>query len=149
MPNPHDPVKKKKKVAGLIIAGTILMGGIYYWIPQNGGAPTVEAPEEFDVDVEDTGHKKSRLRIVPEYKVACLNEDSFTLNDIISEIEIDQRRGGANQECLEELKEEIEDKLDDEEFQDIPESERISEEYVTAEMKKIEEDLKSLGLDLN
>lgn len=129
MPNPHNPsIKKKKKVVGLIITGTILMGGTYYFIPQGGGEPTEEAPQEFDVEVEDSGWKKNYLRIVPEHKVACLNEDSFTLNDIISEIQIDLNRGGMNQECLEDLMEEIEGKLDDEEFDDIPEEDRISED---------------------
>lgn len=111
-----------KTLVGVLIAGTVIIGGVVYW--ENTEIP---APDDINVEIQDTGHKLNVLRIVPEEKIKCLEEESFTLNDVIEELRIDEKyRGGRCQEELLKVKQQLEDKLDDEEFQDIPEEERIS-----------------------
>ena len=71
-----------KIISGIVITGVVVVGGIFYY----EGTDTV-APDEVELQIEDTCKSLEALRIIPGTSVRVLPEDAFTLNDVQSEID--------------------------------------------------------------
>jgi hypothetical protein len=100
---------KKTIATGILIASAAtVVTGIHIF-----NDPQEFTPSTTEVDFEDTIEKSSNrvIRIVPKVKnLNCMRESSFTVNDIISEIEFEARTDGQDDEegvesnCAKQLK---------------------------------------------
>jgi hypothetical protein len=99
---------------GVLAAGIIVGAGVKIFNDLNAidVTPLVEG-QTFDIEIDDTGKPVNELRIVPTPPVEFFTERSFTLNDIISEIEIEKHRNGESEryERLLDLKAMVESQL--------------------------------------
>lgn len=97
------------------IAAIILVGGSVIVGNPKGDVenPVVETSVDLTVEDKEDGVSLERWRIVPNLKVDFFPEESFTLNDIISEIEIEHSRNGESERYLRllDLKQKVETKI--------------------------------------
>jgi hypothetical protein len=93
----------KKQIAGTII-GTLVLATIVVKGPHiyNGEE---NAPIDIPQIIEENSHvPANELRITPTVSIGCMGTTSYTVNDIISQIDIERSRNGGDTDCVKELK---------------------------------------------
>lgn len=85
-----------KTISGVIVLGAMLIGGNYYYkdtVNIEGVTPVV-APSDVDLHISDTCKDEDQLRIVPSIPFEVFPERSFTMNDIVFEIDREKENHG-------------------------------------------------------
>ncbi len=95
-------MKVNKEITGIIITASVLVTvtGSHYLSEKEQQIVNHEiTPEIVDLEIEEDSEKPVReLKIKPKASadlVSCMSEESYTLNDVISQIEIEDRRGNG------------------------------------------------------